>query len=265
VAEAASDTNGNGLYDTIALSVTAQITTSGYYMLRGDLAAPTGEMVSSGSTGWGDDAEPLCSGPHTFALNFNGKTVRGSRLDGPYKIPILFLEFDSPDRSWPPAVAYAEDLYTTAAYHASEFEGDGLAPVVTESRAEDTTGNGLYDYLAIDVALSVPGPGEYQWRGMLAGAGDCLVTDAAGEGPLDVKTPAAFVVTGNRIRTRGCDGPYTLTDVYIVSTDRSEPGGYFDSLYTTPPYAAADFDPAPTVSDHQESKLRDTEDDDIAP
>ena len=110
-----------------------------------------------------------------------------------------------------------------------------------------STGSDLYDFLAVDVQFRDLVPGDYQWLGLLLGTGGCHVADAKGEGRLDGSTPATFYFTGSRIRSSGCDGPYTLTNVYLVGLGDQVTTSYFDNLHTTAPYRAAQFDTTPLV------------------
>jgi hypothetical protein len=80
-----------------------------------------------------------------------------------------------------------------------------------------------------------------------SGSGCCHAADSKGEGHLDGSIPATFYVTGSRIRSGGCDGPYTLTTVYLVGIDDPVTTSFFDDLHTTAPYKAAQFAATPLV------------------
>ena len=241
------DADGDGRFDTLTLTVTLAVTTTGDYQLGGWLTAADGQQLA-GASYTSDHSRPLCAGVHAVPLSFDGRSLYSAGIDGPYTLSDLTLIYNSaPDTYVPPTIDEAGSWYTTAAYTWRQFAGDGHTPTASASRAEDVTGSDLYDFLAIDVQFRDLVPGDYQWLGLLLGAGGCHAADAKGEGPLDGSTPATFYFTGSRIRSGGCDGPYTLTNVYLVGIGDQVTTSYFDNLHTTAPYRAAQFATTPLV------------------
>ena len=241
------DTGGDGRFDTLTLTVTLAVTTTGDYRLGGWLTAADGQQLA-GASYRSDHSRPLCVGVHAVPLSFDGRSLYRAGIDGPYTLSDLTLTYISaPDTSVPPTIDEADNWYTTAAYTWRQFESDGSTPTASGSRAEDITGNDLYDFLAVDVRFRDLVPGEYQWLGLLLGTGGCQVADVQSEGRLDGDTPATFYFTGGRIRSSGCDGPYTLTNVYLVGLGDQVTTSYFDNLHTTAQYKATEFDTTPLV------------------
>ena len=195
-----------------------------------------------------DHSRPLCAGVHTVPLRFDGRSLYRGGIDGPYTLSDVTLIYNSaPDAYVPPTIDETGSWYTTAAYTWRQFAGDGHTPTASVSRAEAVTGSDLFDFLAVDVQFRDLVPGDYQWLGLLLGAGGCHAADATGEGPLDGSTPATFYFTGSRLRSGGCDGPYTLTNVYLVGLGDKVTTSYFENLHTTAPYRAAQFATTPLV------------------
>jgi pimeloyl-ACP methyl ester carboxylesterase len=247
------DTNGNGYYDALQVDVTVNITTSGEYNLIGSLADVAGtklvgDAYSALSSG------PLASGVHTLTLSFDGKTLRTAGVDGPYLLDFLYIEHLGVDDSMPPIVASMYNAYTTAAYTARHFEGEPLALLAAGDKVEDMNGNGLYDRMTITVTFDVLTPGDYKWMGVLVDADGNRIADAADAGWLDAQTPATFSFAGGQMRSAQRDGPYRLTDVYVMPAGGDIPFSYFYDVYTTPAYAFTQFDATPialTVRGHK--------------
>lgn len=205
-----------GQYDALELAVTLDITTTGNYMLKGELHSADHRQATWDRYNSMEDG-PLCPGSHTIKLHFRGDEIRDAGVDGPYTVS-LALEYDSPTASYPPTVDRRDDAYTTADYAASQF-GDAMqGPLRTAERTPDLDGNGLYDQLVIEVFINLQEPASSEWLGALVGASGCQAGNAAGAARLDAEMPAAFVFTGGSIRHSRCDGPYTLTDVFNVSS-----------------------------------------------
>ena len=190
---------------------------------------------------------PLASGVHSMTLSFDGKTLRDKGVDGPYVLDDVYIEQLDTGEYLPPIVSSADNVYTTAAYTARQFEGPPLAVAATAESAEDTNGNGLYDRLAISVTFDVLVPGDYRWMGILVDAEGNLIGDAAGEGRLDNQTPATFTFTGGRIANSQRNGPYRLTDVYVTTTGGNATTAYFYDVHTTSAYPYTQFDATPVA------------------
>jgi hypothetical protein len=257
------DTGGDGRFDTLTLTVTLAVTTTGDYQLGGWLTTADGQQLAGASYA-SDHSRPLCAGVHAVPLSFDGRSLYRAAIEGPYTLSDLALIYNSaPDTSVPPTIDEADSWYTTTAYTWRQFESDGHTPTASGSRAEDITGNGLYDFLAVDVQFRDLVPGDYQWLGLLQGAGGCHAADVQREGRLDGNTPATFYFTGGRIRSGGCDGPYTLTNVYLVGIGDQVTTSYFDNLHTTAPYKATEFDTTPIVFGSFDLGYFDPDNDDV--
>lgn len=244
IGETAVDADGDGFYDTLDVAVALRVRTTGDYLLEGSLRAagvpdPVRARYHSGYP------EPLCSGVHTVTLHFDGRGLHDIGANGPYSLT-LALTHEEPGVVFPPPVDTAHDVYTTRAYSRWEFAGEQHSPTAA-GRVEDFTGNGLYDQLTVDVTFHGLLPGAYRWSGELQGVGGCQAGSVEGEGSLGEGIAAAFVLPGGRIRSSGCNGPYTLTHVVIISNDGARRTEIYDNLHTTPAYRATEFDTTPVV------------------
>jgi len=255
------DVDGDGYYDTLDLAVALNIRTTGDYLLEGSLYAagipdPVRARYHSGYT------EPLCSGVHTATLHFEGKALHDIGADGPYTLT-LALTHEEPGVAWPPPTDTASNAYTTAPYTRWQFAGEPHTPTAAADRVEELTGNGLYDQLSIEVTFHGLRRGPYRWAGELVGKSGCHAGAAEDQGLLDKETAAAFAFPGGRIRSSGCDGPYTLTDVTVVSLESGARTEQFTDLHTTPAYHAEEFDTTPIAVGRCEHRQPSWDNDDL--
>lgn len=119
----------------------------------------------------------------------------------------------------------------------------------------DTDGDGYYDSLAIDVAVSVNTPGAYTFGGTLA-----LPQGSTAYGETYAKTGSQYLAAGDQvvrllfngkvIGEQGGDGPYQLNTVWAAANAAFDPrlGPWTDALdqrelnYVTAAYLASQFE-----------------------
>ncbi len=242
VGEIPVDTNGNGLYDELNLQVLLDIQQAGDYTIQGILTD------ASGNPTWSDDFStfatgvPLPTGMQTITLSFLGKTLRDYAIDGPYVLEKLKISYMEPSAYTSVPIDSAEQLYTTAAYRAAQFEGALLQVLSSEEAAVDEDGDGLFERLTVSVTFDVLFPGEYSWFGILTSA-PVIDAPTSGEGFLDSRTPAVFTFDGSAIRRMAHNGPYRLTNVYVTRKTGRVETLYFDDVHTTAAYEATEFAP----------------------
>lgn len=112
-----SDIDGDGLYDYLSLDVGVEVFSPGNYSLVGFLCDPNGSSLL-----WSLGFEHLLPGIHIMHVDFDGKTLRRSKIDGPYNLCNLSLfRGDSTVEN-----LTAEDTfigkYETKAYSCTQFE-----------------------------------------------------------------------------------------------------------------------------------------------
>lgn len=99
--------------------------------------------------------------------------------------------------------------------------------------------------MRITVTFDVLTPGVYKWMGVLVDADGNRIADAADAGWLDGQTLATFRFAGGQMRKAEHNGPYRLTDVYVMPAGGDIPFSYFYDVHTTAPDQAAQFDTTP--------------------
>jgi hypothetical protein len=116
------DTNNNGLYDYLEVSVPLDVRTAGVYGASLNLIAFDGSLVAASIT----QGLSLAQGANTLVMQFSGSDIRASGVNGPYRVEDLTL--------WNPAGSstyIASVLPQTQTYNSLSFEGTVLVGHVT--------------------------------------------------------------------------------------------------------------------------------------
>ncbi|MEJ2352416.1 MAG: hypothetical protein P8Y03_21740, partial [Anaerolineales bacterium] len=112
-ASAAVDTDTDGKYNQLKISVGLQIDSASLYNVVLWL-----EDGSSTPIGWANTQQSLAIGNHTVDVYFDGFILQESGLDGPYNV--AHIELREGDEEG--LVDSADNVHTTAAYLASDFD-----------------------------------------------------------------------------------------------------------------------------------------------
>lgn len=244
------DEDGDGLYDYLDVTVNLNVATAGKYNINGSMMSGAGYTTyATTTTGTTDnyntvtgttdysttslgsftrssfiahawkDAE-LSAGKQSIVLRFQGSEIRKSKLSGPYTVEISLNK----DWEWLDSVTYTTQTYAYTDFQAAAID---LAPPHSDSGV-DEDGDGLYDYLVVDVNLKVSRAGTYSLNGsLMVGTWD-YDPMATNTGGTSAPTPPTFIThawkevelatgsqtvqlrfDGERIRQSGLDGPYT--------------------------------------------------------
>lgn len=154
------DKDGDGLYDYLTIDVGINITREGIYEIEGVLEDRFGHEIE-------DDVEIedyFEVGIHTVQLNFSGEKIYEHEVNGPYTLADLDLDERG---SHFVVMASLREAYNTSYYEYTDFEHENEIPYpdFIESISDygiDIDGNGLYDYLALELNLTVPEQGEIE-------------------------------------------------------------------------------------------------------
>ena len=237
-----ADTDGDGLYDYLMIDIGVNVTDAGVYILKGWLYDVSENDITSAV-----NHAYLDTGNKTLQLNFNGKAIQKHEVDGVYYLKNLSLY----DGSWN-LLDYISDAYTTSAYNHTDFQVP-LAEFTSDyaDYGIDTDGDGLYDYLTIDVGVNVITAGDYSLLGYLYDANGTEIVWSIDYGSLDVGNHTMHLdFNGKTIQMHGVNGPYYLKDLTLSS---GENWTFIDSIpdaYTTSAYNYTDFvDPVSTENE----------------
>ncbi len=155
-----ADTDGDGLYNDLTVEIGVNVSIADNYSFNGVLEdANQNKIVQAHNSTF------LDIGDQTVILNFDGIAIHKHRTDEAYNISELNI-FDENGMM----VDYECDGYTTSPYNYTDFQPP-LAEF-TDNYSDygtDTDGDGLYDYLTIDVELNITNAGNYTIEGTLFG------------------------------------------------------------------------------------------------
>jgi hypothetical protein len=123
----AVDANANGLYDKLVFTTTMNIPLPGAYDMEYVLVSQQAPETVIWATSW-SWWHP--QGPITKVVAFTGAAIADAGLDGPYILKLVNATYYPPDAE--PETSFvlvaAQNLYTTAAFTASQFEGLQATP-----------------------------------------------------------------------------------------------------------------------------------------
>lgn len=228
------DRDGDGLLDTIELSLGVDVTKAGLYNAVAILRSAAGATVRSSATA------TLPAGSTALAVPFEADRVRESLgADGPYELAEARLEALDPD----PDVSadYAFDLGLTAAYRLDQLERPPIL-LLPGGFAEgiDANGNGTFDFLDVTFPVELLFSGTYRWSARLVdGAGEeiTLASNLAfitrGTAELDLR------FDGRAIGEHGVDGPYRIKSLIVFGAGESI---IVSDALETPAFLATDFE-----------------------
>ena len=157
------DSNQNGLFDELVISVPVNITKEATYLLIGELTAPNGIVLGTAST-----RTQLFPGISVVQLSFDGKDIFQKGLDGPYTLSVIRLAEETADGDALP-LAELKDAYSTSAYSYRNFERAAIfIPGTGSDTGIDTNGNGQFDTLEVRLDVDMLEANTYQWSARLA-------------------------------------------------------------------------------------------------
>lgn len=232
-----TDIDGNELYDylTVELNISSPIKV-GDYRLDGYLYNVNGSFVTFASA-----TTYVNTQPRTAQLNFSGQHIWRTKItNGTYN---LELEIYDGNRT---LIVGLEDIYTTSVYNYTDFQSPKAFFQDTYSDyGLDTNGDGLYEFLVVDVGINVTSAGEYTLMGGLYDNNGNEIVLASNHSYLNTGGQSMLLgFDGLSIYKHGVNGPYNLS--YIILYD--ENGTLVDlrsDAYTTYAYDYRDFQRPP--------------------
>ena len=200
------DTDSDGLYDYLAVSIALDVNYDGRIILEGDLY----DTYYWNNVGYDQVDTTLAAGSRTVTLIYDAWSISTNLVDGTFYVWMtLWAEVDGIE------LIMESTGYYTSSYDFEDFERpDAMFNPPHSEHTVDVTSNGAYDYLVIDVQVNVTVEGDYTIRGYMQNWwGDSLGTVsntthlAVGNHTVEI----AFL--GWPIYYYGEDGPY---DVYLT-------------------------------------------------
>jgi hypothetical protein len=227
------DTDGNTLFNELVLRVPMNIVGPGTYRVSATLRDSANNTLEASFAG------PLTASNASVDLAFDGSTLGGRGVNGPYTISSVRLAEESLGFVIP--LQELTNPHTTTAYMASQFEGGGFNLTGSGTAiGVDTNTNGKFDLLRVDLGVRIATPGTYQWSGRLRDRNGREVALANGSGSLSTGVAnIRFDFSGSAIGANGVDGPYDVSDVLVFQGSLSATAA---NALRTLAFRASDFE-----------------------
>jgi hypothetical protein len=230
--DSAEDLTGDGLFDSLTISVTFDVLQPGVYEWHGLLVDGAGAPVAQAARRGQLDRQT----PAIFT--FTGKELRLSGLDGPYTLTNIFITRLAETVE----TFYFDDVHRTAAYQVSQFGTTPLVLTAGGHTALDANDNGLFDLLVVTATVdAIVSEGGYDWHGRLTAPDGTELGAVTGGGQLCRGKRIEFIFPGPPIRQAGVDGAYALGDVVITHRTMPTLTAVLPLVYTAP-LQASHFD-----------------------
>ena len=214
------DTDADGLFNNLIVTVPVEVTTAGSYELDGWLYDGSWNQIEYIT--W---TGALISGTNYVDIEFTGQTIFNYGLDSQY-IFMVDLFFGS---------IYLENqaAWTSTSYVHTDFEHAMFAPPHTDYGV-DTDADGLYNSLVVDVQVDIDQAGWYTVTGDLF-SGPMWIDSALSDVllPSGINT-VTLTFDGLAISDSMLDGPYAVD--LVLSQDSSaitqDTGVHFTAAYS---------------------------------
>ena len=217
-------------YDWLVIRVSLQANEGGAFLLWGTLSDQFGFVAEAQSVA------NLTMGLQAMDLKFPGPYIRDLEANGPYFVQMYASKFNEQ--------FVAAATYVTGPYSHTQFaspSGFISGPHTDEGIDTSVPGDGLYDWLAVDVGVNTTRAGAFEVEVFLI---DYFTSNlVAGGSTRPVLTAGLFavrvLVDGHAIAASGSPGPYLA---FIELWDRH--GVLIDSeVYFTRGYLPTEFQP----------------------
>ena len=234
----ANDTDGDGIYDELEITVEMNASIHGNYSINGDLVDTNGTHIYYANT-----SMELNEGINFVIMKFDGTYIFRSKINGNYMLKNLsvVMGFDEP------VIDKLNIAYTTLSYNYTDFQKTDVyfTNMITDT-GTDADANGLFDYLTVNIAVNVTLTGNYTVKGDLHdNSGNHISSSSTAH--LDVGSqilPLNF--DGHSIYQNKMSGQYTVTNISVYNEDCSI---FFDGAttpHTTQSYNYLSFEIPPT-------------------
>ena len=239
--EFTSDTNDNRLYDYLTLQPAIQVHKDSQYTFIATLTDTTGTVVANAVT-----SLQLAAGNKMISLVFDGRTIRKSGKDGPYKLAQV-ITYDLKQNGL--FVDKETDIYTTATYHSFDFEGPPLNLGTGSDYGVDANGDGIFDALTIELNVSISQGynGNYAFNAQLQGQNGTGIDWFSNQDQYLTAGTNILQLTyaGTSISSSGLNGPYQLANFSLYNVDNPEFMLSSPIAYMTKNYLLCQFQGAP--------------------
>ena len=202
----ATDEDKDGIADYITIEASVSVKTAGNYSARGVLySVPNGEKILIEETAY---------------LNIGAHKIRFDLFDlkspGPYRLERLSLYDDNGNE-----IDTSREKYTTKRYDINmEPRQSAKLTGNYSDYGSDINGDGLYEYLTVDVGVMVYDPGNYSVLGDLYDDNGKKVVWSLGSGMLPIGSNILHMdFDGKTIERHRFNGTYHLKELGLIRGD----------------------------------------------
>lgn len=231
-ADTGSDTNGDGVFENLTFSTDITVTIPGAYTLEAYLQTGNEtESVYSSTTG------TLGAGTQTVPLQFDGRSIGMSRMNGPYNVTSLSLMDASGN-----VLQFIYQPADTAAYRFTDFLPSGtLITGPFNEYAADYSGDGLYENLTVQAGVRIGTGGTYLISGTLVDMDGGIISSSVNMTTFATGDQTAVIdFSGADIFRHAVSGQYTVRTI-MISQNGSEVLDTMASVLTTRSYDYRNF------------------------
>jgi hypothetical protein len=207
-----NDTDGDGLYNYLTVSAPANVSNGGTFTLLTLLKDNSGNTIT-----FINEPDTLDVGVQNIMVDLDGTEIRTHGVDGPYNVTMMLAGPPGDDQ------AYSVDnaSLTTIAYRWVDFQ----PPQASFSGAYsdmgvDTNGDGRYDYLSVNIGVTVAMPQDYEVEAWLCDTNGNEIVEATNSSYLPVGNQTVTLsFDGSSINRHKVNGPCSLMYLSIHSDD----------------------------------------------
>jgi len=241
--DAGVDSDDNGLFDALDLTVEVNVTSAGTYTILGKLAdGREGNLSKTGATIVSKVTKELPVGTQNVELLFNGKELFINGHNGTYTVQELFItsgEITGTTELENNILDSRRESYTTSSYNYTAFESAGATFTAQYSDAGvDSNNNSRFESLKVDVGLTISNAGTYTVTGDLQDSAGNLLASATWSGS-DSNVQLHF--DGPTIYRHTTNGPYRLSNLRLQNAV-GEIIGRVESAHQSSEYTYSDFE-----------------------
>lgn len=229
----ANDTNENGLYDDLTVTVPLDVSGAGPGFLRAVLETTNGDFVTEVSR-----RVTFKAGLNSIAVVFPGESIFEAKNDGPYRV--RYLRIASSDNA---PVAELNPSSVSDSYQFKEFEHDDVLISASSDKGVDANSDDVFEGIEVALNLEVTTSGAYSYTARLEDSAGKEIGFATGRTFVSSSQGTALLYfDAEKIIAHGEDGPYFVRDLFVYGTGSV----IISDVHTTRPYKVSDFLPKRT-------------------
>ncbi|WP_340677065.1 dockerin type I domain-containing protein [Paraglaciecola sp.] len=209
------DTNNNGLFEQLSVTLPVEARTTGLYTLNGVLTGVNGEKSV-----FFESNIQLLDTTDTLQFIFDGKSINQLQMNGPYRLSFSLKEQNTD---------YVSDSIvvgsTTAGYTFDDFESDAVNTSLTltgetSDSGVDTNNNALFDQLQVNIGIKASVSGFYSWSASLIDVlGSEIELSSGGVSLQAGNNQINIPFDGRLIGANAVAGPFYVKNLLVFSSN----------------------------------------------